>query len=101
METQKIISTVSAIFNGTDERNWSKVENSFAEQVVLDYTSMVGGEPSKMSPREITTAWQTILPGFDASQHNLSDFKVTIDGDKAIVTNEGHALHYITLNNKK
>ena len=101
METQNIISTVSAIFNGSDERNWSKVENSFAEQVVLDYTSMVGGEPSKMSPREITTAWKTILPGFDVTQHNLSAFKVTVDGNKATVTNEGHALHYITLNNKK
>jgi ketosteroid isomerase-like protein len=95
METQNIISTVSAIFNGSDERNWSKVENSFAEQVVLDYTSMVGGEPSKMSPTEITKAWKTLLPGFQSTHHQIGNFTVNIDGNKAMVHNRGLALHYL------
>jgi fermentation-respiration switch protein FrsA (DUF1100 family) len=53
-----------------------------------------------MSPQQITTAWKTLLPGFDSTRHNVSNFKVTINGNNATVTNDGHALHYITLNNK-
>lgn len=95
MGKQKIINTVTAIFNGSDERNWSKVENSFAGEVTLDYTSMAGGTPSKMSPQQITTAWKTILPGFQSTHHQIGNFIVNMDGRAATVHHRGLALHYL------
>lgn len=95
MEKQNIINAVSAIFNGSDERKWSKVENSFAPEVTLDYTSMTGGTPVKMTPIQITEAWNTILPGFQSTHHQIGNFKVDINGNAARVHNRGLALHYL------
>jgi fermentation-respiration switch protein FrsA (DUF1100 family)/ketosteroid isomerase-like protein len=95
MEQQNIINTVTAIFNGSDERNWDKVERSFANEVLLDYTSMAGGTPSKLSPHQITTAWKTILPGFQSTHHQVGNFTVDVKGNIATVRNHGLALHYL------
>lgn len=100
MEKQSIINTVSAIFNGSDERDWPKVEASFANQVTLDYTSMAGGTPSKMSPKDITAAWKTLLPGFQSTHHQFGNFTVGVNGNAATVRNHGLALHYLPNNTR-
>lgn len=95
MEQQHITRAVTNIFNGSDERNWTKVENSFAKEVTLDYTSMTGGTPSKMSPQQITAAWKTLLPGFQSTHHQIGNFTINTNGDEATVRNHGLALHYL------
>lgn len=95
MEQQDIIGTISAIFNGSDERNWLKVENSFAQDVTLDYTSMAGGKPSNQSPKEITNAWKALLPGFQSTHHQIGNFTVNVNGNVATVHHHGLALHYL------
>ncbi len=86
---------VADIFEGADERNWAKVENAMAEKVLLDYTSMTGGQPALLSPKEITNAWANFLPGFDKTHHHLSNFKIDSKDDLAIVTFNGKADHFI------
>ena len=97
MEHPSIISVVTALFKATDARNWQQVENCFANEVLLDYTSMAGGEPVTLAPTAITTAWKQLLPGFDSTNHELSDFKVSANDNTATVTNSGHATHYLTV----
>lgn len=100
MDSKAIIETISAIFSGADERNWQKVESSFAEKVLLDYTSMQGGEPATVTPEDITTAWKALLPGFDSTRHNISDYNIKISGNEATVTANGKASHYLAVNGK-
>lgn len=95
MEKQNIISTVAAIFNGSDERNWNKVENAFATELTLDYTSMAGGTPLKLSPQQITTAWKALLPGFQSTHHQIGNSTVTINDNTATVHTHGLALHFL------
>jgi hypothetical protein len=95
MEDKVIIEIVKKLFAGADERNWEKVEQTMADKVLLDYTSMAGGTPANLSPKQITESWATFLPGFDKTNHQLSDFKITIDQDKAIATYFGKADHFI------
>ncbi len=95
MENQKIIQTISTIFNSADEHNWKNIENVMTANVLLDYSSFVGGEPLNLSPKQITDSWAGFLPGFDKTKHQLSNFKVTINNLKAIVTYNGKADHFI------
>ena len=53
-QKQAIQEVVTAIFVSSDERNWAAVENAFAPKVLLDYTSMAGGDPATLTPRQIT-----------------------------------------------
>lgn len=88
---------VTQLFVATDNRDWDRVETSFGAQVLLDYTSMAGGEPAALTPDQITTNWKTILPGFDHTHHALSNFSVDLGENEATVTHYGNAAHFIDL----
>lgn len=92
---QEIIKTITNIFTGVDERNWQKVQLAMAGQVLLDYTSMNGGEPTLQTPKEITDAWAAFLPGFDRTHHQISDFGVTVNGNMATVHYKGKGDHFL------
>ncbi|WP_291912455.1 nuclear transport factor 2 family protein [Chitinophaga sp. CB10] len=92
---QQIIETIRHLFEGTDERNWTKVENTMADSLLLDYSSMTGNAATWLSPREITTAWAGVLPGFDKTHHQLLGFAVTINGDEAQAQYYGKADHFL------
>ncbi len=95
MEKDKIIEVITVLFRGADERDWLKVEKTMSANVLLDYTSMAGGTPKNLSPKQITESWGNFLPGFDKTNHQLSDFNVTIEADKASATYFGKADHFM------
>lgn len=95
LEEQKIIETVGDIFTGADERDWERVERAFVDEVLLDYTSMVGGEPAVLKARQIVENWKNLLPGFEKTHHQLSDFQIQIEGETADARFKGHAEHLI------
>lgn len=90
-----IIQQVKALFSGADERNWNKVKSTMDNEVELDYSSMTGSPTSHLTPQQISTAWAAFLPGFDRTNHILSDFKVTINGNEALVNYIGKADHFL------
>ncbi len=98
-EKNSIQSVVTQVFVATDNRDWKSVEEAFNNQVLLDYTSMAGGEPSQLTPIQITDSWKTILPGFDHTHHALSNFNVDVTDKEATVTHYGNAEHFIDLEN--
>lgn len=95
MNYQQIIETVSRLFIATDSRNWNDLKNIFDTNVLLDYSSMTGGEPSNLSPDQIIDSWKAFLPGFDSTHHQLGNFIVKEHGHHADVFCYGTASHYL------
>ncbi|GAA0565001.1 nuclear transport factor 2 family protein [Chitinophaga japonensis] len=95
METTAIIAVLLNIFESSDARQWEKVQQSFAQEVILDYTSLAGGEPVTLTPQQITNAWQQVLPGFYSTHHQVGSFTAEVQGDSATATCHGLALHYL------
>jgi hypothetical protein len=95
MGNQEIISSILAIFKGADNHDWASIENVMASNVLLDYTSFAGGEPALLTPIQITESWAGFLPGFDKTDHQLTNFKVIINDNSAIITCDGKADHFI------
>jgi ketosteroid isomerase-like protein len=95
MATQAVIQPVYDIFRGVDARDWPLVESAFAPEALLDYTSMAGGEPARLSPAAITAAWKGLLPGFYSTHHQLGDFSVEESNGTAQASAHGLALHYL------
>ena len=93
---EQINARVTQLFVSTDQGNWPEVENCFANQVVLDYSSMSGNPAATMSPKDITGAWKTILPGFEHTHHQLGNFLTEVEGNTAKVFCYGTATHYLT-----
>ena len=65
-----------------DARDWRAAEALFCEQVDLDYTSLNGGEPQRLSPAEIVSAWKQHLGPLEATQHLIANHVVVIEGDE-------------------
>lgn len=95
MEGSKIIQAVNNLFKSVDDRDWEYMQTLFADNVLLDYTSMVGGEPAVQTPLEIKEAWASFMPGFDSTQHHISEFRVKLHGHEADVHYIGNADHFI------
>lgn len=94
-QKMEMIDVVKNIFKSTDALEWQKVQQSFAQRVMLDYTSMAGGEPVELTPQEITDSWKNILPGFDKTRHMVAHFEVKEIGEKGFVSHYGTATHYL------
>ncbi|HEX8576706.1 MAG TPA: nuclear transport factor 2 family protein [Flavobacterium sp.] len=95
MEKQ-IKQTISDVFNGADERNWKKVQNAMAENVLLDYSSLSGNPEAILPSKQIVATWKAFLPGFDRTRHQLSNFQIKQKGNMASVHFDGKADHFIS-----
>jgi SnoaL-like domain len=85
-EAAKVISVVSSIPMAVDLAAYDLAERAFAPRIVVDYTSLWGGQPNTMTPAELMTAWRGIVPGFTATWHELSNVKATVSGPQASAT---------------
>lgn len=85
---------VIQLFVATDQNQWNKVENCFADEILLDYSSM-GNPATKLTPNQITNAWKKILPGFTHTHHQIGNIQEAIEKDKSEVFAYGTATHYL------
>jgi hypothetical protein len=83
IETAKVITVVSSIPLAVDRAAYDLAERAFAPSIVIDYTSLWGGEPAIMTPKDLMAAWRGIVPGFDGTWHELSNVTATVTGDTA------------------
>lgn len=87
--------TITRLFVATDQQDWQTVEQSFSDQVILDYSSMTGQTASELSPRQIVDSWTSILPGFEHTHHQLGNFQIQQANDQAKASCYGTATHYL------
>ncbi len=79
----QIRTLVSSIPLAVDRAAYDLAEAAFAPEVEIDYTSLWGGEPAVMTPSALMDAWRGIVPGFDATWHELGPVTVNVTGDTA------------------
>lgn len=94
-DTAQIVTLVSSIPLAVDRAAYALAQDAFAPKVIVDYTSLWGGEPNEMTPAELMTAWRGIVPGFDATWHELGEVSVTLNGDTATATAFVDGRHWI------
>ena len=80
-------------FVAADEQDWTTLEDCFADPIVLDMTSMVGGEPASMAPREVAVAWAEGFAPLDHVHHQIGNLRTDVQGDRATVRCYGVAFH--------
>jgi hypothetical protein len=93
-ETEKIQSAITQLFICTDKRDWDRVRTCFASDFILDMTSMVGGEPVKMTPAGIVAAWDKGLKDIDYIHHQIGNFEIKVNYKNATVGCYGIAYHF-------
>ena len=88
-----IINVVNSVGTLADLRKWSQLQQLFTERVTVDYTSLFPGEVQNISSEQLMTQWQSTLPGFDATQHMITNHQITVNGNRATVVAYVRATH--------
>jgi hypothetical protein len=94
MSRTEVEDAVIRMFVATDERDWPAVESCFTEPLTLDMTSMVGGSPATMTPRQVANAWAEGFKTLDHVHHQVGNFQTRVDGQRATVRCHGVAFQY-------
>jgi len=93
-DVREVEDVVVRLFLATDRRDWASVEDCLADRVILDMTSMAGGEPLHLNSAEVSAAWARGLEPIDQVHHQVGNFQTDVDGDRATVFCYGVAYHH-------
>jgi hypothetical protein len=95
LERTRMTDVITRLFVGTDNRDWETVKACFAPTVRFDMSSLGAGEAQDLSPEDIVEMWDAGLKPLTAIHHQVGNFLVDINGDKADASCYGIAIHYL------
>jgi ketosteroid isomerase-like protein len=87
--------SVIRLFIATDNRDWDEVKAVFADDVMFDMTSMGAAKASLTAAADIVRMWEDGLKALQAIHHQVGNFMINVNGDKATVFSYGTATHYL------
>jgi hypothetical protein len=93
VDERAVISAVDGIDSAVDAKDWDTCAAYFADELDIDFTSLVGGSPMRLKSADLVGAWRTNLYAEKKSHHMRSNHQVTIDGDAAEVLSKGYAFN--------
>jgi hypothetical protein len=93
-DVREVENVVVRLFVATDRRDWASVEECLADMVILDMTSMAGGEPLHLKSTDVIAAWASGLEPIEQVHHQVGNFQVDVDGNRATVFCYGVAYHH-------
>jgi hypothetical protein len=85
---------VIRMFVATDERDWPTLESCFTDPFTLDMTSMAGGVPATVTPRQVATTWAQAFEPLDHVHHQVGNFRIAVSTAQASVRCHGVAFHH-------
>ncbi len=94
IDTLNIIELISAFGLAIDLRDWDKLQSLFHNPTEFDYSS-IGVKSGQLSPEEIANTARHDLSGFQATQHQITNHQVKVEGDLATCQAHVRAMHFL------
>ena len=88
-----ITDVVNSMGTLADLGQYDRLQQLFTDEVTVDYTSLFPGEVQNISSEQLMTQWQSTLPGFDATQHMITNHQIEVNGDEATAVAYVRAAH--------
>lgn len=76
----EIMNLVSRFLMRVDERNWDAVREMLTDPFHADFSSLTGKPATSATPEAFTKQWRSLLSAYDATQHQIGNQIVEIDG---------------------
>ncbi|NLI78402.1 MAG: nuclear transport factor 2 family protein [Candidatus Riflebacteria bacterium] len=96
LDEGELIRLTNAIDVAVDSKDWQQARRFFADDVLVDFTSLTGGKPATIKADDLILAWRTNLFPAKKTFHLRGNHLVTIDGDQATVTSHGYAWNQLS-----
>lgn len=95
VDRAEIAETVYLYATGIDTRDFELFRSIFTDEVGLDFGSFSGGPVEVLTLDQWIGRLRRVFPGFDATQHSLSNPRITVDGDRATCIVYMQAEHFL------
>lgn len=83
-DADAVRAAIARVSHHIDRRRWPELRALFADPVVVDYTSLFGGEIATRSADDLIAGWRATLAPVPITQHLLGPIDVVIRGDSAV-----------------
>lgn len=77
-----------------DLREWDNLAALYAPKLLLDYTSLFGGEVAEIEVPSVIGMWAKQLSWWDVTQHLITNLQVREVGDEAETRAHVRAIHF-------
>jgi hypothetical protein len=88
-----VTQTINRYGRFVDDRDWAGLASILADTIELDFTSLWGGEPAKLTGPELVERWRDMSERLDATQHLITGVLPAIDGHTATAVANLVAVH--------
>ena len=95
-DEQDLIRLTNEIDVAVDRKDWPLARRQFTNDVKVDFTSLVGGNPAVIKADQLIAAWQSNLAAPKKTFHLRGNHLVTVTGDKATIYSHGYAWNQLT-----
>lgn len=90
-----VADTLNRLMFAVERRDFKLAAHQLADEVTLDYTSLFGGVPQRLSSEAVIEQWSAVFQRLRATQHTLSNQLVDVTKDDAVSTCYVQALHHL------
>ncbi|MEY2402256.1 MAG: hypothetical protein QOJ08_2367 [Ilumatobacteraceae bacterium] len=97
-DRMNIAETMAGFAAGLDTRDWALLRSVFTDNIDVDYRSWRSDSFGPMSADAWVARATRMFPGFDSTQHSLTNLRFEIDGDTATCHAYVRADHYLVNN---
>jgi hypothetical protein len=91
----EIVETVYCYAAGVDGRDWALYRSIFTDEVDIDFSSYDGTTTGRMKADDWVAGVKPLFEGLDATQHSMTNPRVTIQGDRATCIMYMQAEHFL------
>ncbi len=79
----EMVRIADAIDAGVDAKDWALTRSFFTDEITVDFTSLVGGEPATIPADALIAGWSSNLTEEKTSFHLRGNHRVTFHGEGA------------------
>ncbi|GIT93186.1 hypothetical protein JANAI62_36700 [Jannaschia pagri] len=92
LDRAEMIRIADALDAAVDAKDWTAARSLFADQITVDFTSLVGGEPATIPADGLIAGWSSNLTADKTSFHLRGNHRIAFDGpDTAVMHSHGYA----------
>lgn len=92
VDRAEMIRIADAIDAAVDAKDWPVARSFFADEIMVDFTSLIGGDPATIPADALIAGWAGNLTAEKTSFHLRGNHRIGFDGaDRAVMLSHGYA----------
>lgn len=92
VDQAEMVRIADAIDAGVDTKDWETTRGFFTDEITVDFTSLIGGEPAAIPADGLIAGWSANLTEEKTSFHLRGNHRVTFhSADSATMVSHGYA----------